>query len=118
MAWFRGIRYVVPWIAGVFFLAQVSGIIPGHYDHAGAAGTAHAFTHLPGDGTKSPHHHSLLDADDKCCALHGSPGVILAVLDTPAIELVPVRVMARPQAKPAPIPPSLLDRPPKLLPAI
>jgi hypothetical protein len=97
VGWFRAVRYVVPWVTGLFFFAQVSGIIPRHYDHAGRAGHIHALTHVHGYGSGGTHHYAILDSNDECCAVHGMSGIIPAILDTASIGIAKARVIALPE---------------------
>lgn len=72
MPWRRSIRYVARWVLGVFLLAQLSGLAPGHYEHAGAA-RGHTIMHAPSVGSGGSHHHVLGHSDDECCAVHAMP---------------------------------------------
>jgi hypothetical protein len=116
MLWIRGIRYIVPWVVGIFVLAQLSGLIPAHYEHAGAA-SGHATVHVPDLGMGGARHHALADLGDECCAVHAMP-VLPAVSDTAAPGLTPTHRLLSPQRMLASVRITPLDPPPKLPPPV
>jgi hypothetical protein len=116
MRWTSSIRAIAPWVLGIFILAQLSGLAPGHYEHAGAA-TGHAVMHAPNSGIGGAHHHALGNAGDECCAVHAMPAIAVAgeagLPHTTVAKrlLLPDRSLISVQFTP-------LDPPPKLLPSI
>src|SRR5262249_61091899 len=91
MTWCRTIRGVVPWLIGLFMVAQLAGVVPSEYVHL-TSGLAHAAAHQHDHGTPGhTHHHDGTKHDgtiaDECCALHLLPGVVplvsVAILSDP-----------------------------------
>jgi hypothetical protein len=113
MRWMRATRYIAPWFLGVFVLAQLSGIIPGHYEHAGRAGGGEAMMHMPSLGGQTAHHHSLADAGDECCAFHAMPA-LPASFESRAFAFDATPVMIGPERTLVSVPPAPLDPPPRL----
>ncbi len=77
MALFRTLRRFVPWLVGLFLVAQLAGIVPraAHAlpDAMPAAGHAHhQHAHDYADDRTTRHHHDDQGANlaDQCCALH------------------------------------------------
>jgi hypothetical protein len=116
MLWIRGIRYIVPWVVGIFVLAQLSGLIPGHYQHAGAA-SGHAMVHAPDLGIGGTHHHALADQGDECCAVHAMP-LLPAASDAAAPGLTARHRLLSLQRSLVSVRFTPLDPPPKLLPPV
>jgi hypothetical protein len=113
MRWIRNIRLIAPWVLGVFVLAQLSSLLPGHYEHAGAAGGPAAM-HAPSFGPNGAHHHALADSGDECCAVHATP-VLPAVSDAHAPGIAATHRVPAPQRRLVAVRFAPLDPPPKLL---
>ena len=113
MRWLRSIRYVAPWVLGVFVLAQVSCLSPGHYRHAGAVG-GHAMMHAPSLGPEPAQHHVLLDEGDACCGVHAMP-LLAAASDAAAPGSTAAHRLISPQRHLVSVRSTPLDPPPKLL---
>jgi hypothetical protein len=116
MFWIRGIRYIVPWVVGIFVLAQLSGLIPGHYEHAGAE-SGHTMMHAPSLGSDRAHHHALADQGDECCAVHAMP-LLPAASDAAAPGLTARHRLVSLQRSLVSVRFTPLDPPPKLLPSV
>jgi hypothetical protein len=122
-------RRLVPWLLGLFALAQVAGVVTlvsVHLQHViaseqdiakDAASTGisyHAHHHHIHDG--SDHHdHGAADPNDQCCTLHHHLAGVLphaagGQTDFPIAIVVPLPLQAFVPADPSP-----LERPPKLL---
>jgi len=127
MTWFRTIRGIVPWLIGLFLVAQLSGIVPAQPAHAhlGSEGMAlqvhhhHAHQH---HGERPWHHDGSEESgslSDKCCALHAFMTGILppAVASDPAVVLAS-RLVAIADQRFSGLAPDRLDRPPRPLPLI
>jgi hypothetical protein len=112
--WFGSIRCFNAWVVAAFVLAQLSGLIPGHYEHAGTA-SGHAVVHAPRLGPDGAHHYALADLGDECCALHAMP-FLPAVSGAASPVLSAAHRLVLPQARLVSIRFSPLDPPPKLLP--
>jgi hypothetical protein len=123
-------RRIGPWLLGLFFLAQIAGIVPlfgTHLQHiietqrdiasdlsvTGVADHAHNH-HSHHDGDR--HDHGANDSADQCCTLHHhlagvvpplATGNLRSFLMSPVVPL-PTRALAGAE-------PSLLERPPKRL---
>ncbi len=119
MAWCRTIRGLVPWLIGLFLVAQLAGVVPFEYIHP-TPGLAHAAAHEHEHGIAGhTHHHDGTKQDgavaDQCCALHSLAGVvplvIMAILSDPIGE----RLSAEPTDRVSGIGPGRLDRPPRSL---
>lgn len=116
MPWLRSIRCIAPWVLGVFLLAQLSCLAPGHYEHAGAA-RGHTLMHAPSVGSGDSHHHVLGDSDDECCAVHAMPVVPAAVgAVSPGVAAAHKLLSAERTLNPIGSAPT--DPPPKLLPSV
>jgi hypothetical protein len=113
MRWIRRIRSMAPWVLGVFLLAQISCLIPGHYRHAGAA-SGHAMMHAASLGSEPAHHHALTDQGDECCAVHAMPLVSVAS-EVASPDLTARRRLPLPQRTLVCVRVTPLDPPPKLL---
>jgi hypothetical protein len=112
MHWIRTIRSMTPWVLGVFLLAQLSGLIPGHYEHAGAA-NGPAAMHAPSLGLGGAHHHVLADLGDECCAVHATPA-LPAVSDVHAPGVTAMHLLPLPQRRLVAVRFPPLDPPPRL----
>jgi hypothetical protein len=117
MLWIRGIRYIVPCVVGIFILAQLSGLVPRHYEHAGAASGHHAMTHAASLGSGRAHHHALADQGDECCAVHAMQ-LLPAASNAPAPGPTPPHRLLSPQRSLVSVRFTPLDPPPKLLPPV
>ena len=112
MRWTRHIRFIAPWVLGVFVLAHLSGLLPGHYEHAGAAGgpaAMHAVSLVP----SGAHHHALADPGDECCAVHATP-VLPTMSDAHAPGIGAAHGLPSPQRRLVAVCSTPLDPPPKL----
>jgi hypothetical protein len=97
--WFRTIRGVAPLLAGLFVIAQLSGVVPSRLAHALPTINAvamvmhdhhmHADDHA--DDHIAKHHHHDGAAGDECCALH----LLVAVL-SPVIDAQPADLFSEP----------------------
>ena len=112
MRWIRGIRSMAPWVLAIFVFAQLSGLVPGHYEHAGAM-HGHAVLHAPNLGAGSPHHHVLGNASDECCAVHAMP-IVPALTEAVSPGLGATHRLFSAQQTLVPIRFAPLDPPPKL----
>jgi hypothetical protein len=121
MSRFRKMRRFVPWLTGLFLLAQFAGVAPlpvhsqpnapssvGHVHHHSASPSDQntAYNH-PGD-----QHSSLVD---QCCSLHLITGAVFPIVTAVPIELIETPILAMASPDIAGISPNLLDRPPRLL---
>ena len=111
MRWIRRIRYICPWLLAVFVLAQLSCLIPGHYEHADVA-AGHAVMHAPSLGSGSSHHAVLGDSGDECCAVHAMP-VVPAMTDAVSPGFTEKHRVIAAQQSLAPVRYAPLDPPPK-----
>ena len=120
---FRTMRRVVPWLVGLFLLAQFAGVVPrvvyAHTDTKPvAAHQHHQYVHNQSNHNKAQHQ----DPDqqhgniaDQCCALHLINGVLSLVIASSPIELASQPLLAVPARDAAGINLSPLDRPPRFL---
>src|SRR5262249_41679325 len=120
MTWCRTIRGVVPWLIGLFMVAQLAGVVPSEYVHP-TSGLAHAAAHEH-DGTPShTHHHDGTKQDgavaDQCCALHSLAGVVPLVMMAILSDLIGERLSVEPTDRVSGRGPGRLDRPPRSLPS-
>jgi hypothetical protein len=115
MHWIRSIRSMAPWVLGVFLLGQISGLIAGHYQHAGAA-SGHAMMHAASLGSGPVHHHALADQGDECCAVHAMP-LLPAANEATSPDHAAGRLLVSPQRSLVSVRFTPLDPPPKLLPS-
>ena len=111
----RGFRYLAPLLLGVFVLAQLSGLFPGHYEHTGAGG-GHAMMHAPSLDSDKAHHNALGRSGDDCCAVHAMQAIANAT-EAPSPDLTPARGLLPPERILARVQLTLLDPPPKLPPS-
>jgi hypothetical protein len=129
MRWLRTSRKIVPWLVGLFMVAQFAGVVPFREAFPSAAvGHTHAHEHAAGvsdthkhanDG--AAHHHHDDDAStpgDECCALHSFAAIVPAVLTAAIAAAVGKPLEDRRLENIAGITPSRLDRPPRTLPLI
>ncbi len=126
MTWFRTIRGLVPWLVGLFVVAQLAGIVSSDYVYGkpGAMASAHMHDHGGGGhvhdhGVADDHHGAPHDGliADQCCALHALAGIVPHVVTTVPAGSIAELLLDRPVDRFAGIGPSLLDRPPKSLPS-
>lgn len=125
MALFRTMQRLVPWLIGLFLVAQFAGIVP-RVPFAKPSATVvalqlhkqHQPAHDHSDQNKTQHHHPADQSGgitDECCALH----LLTAVVSVP-VTSVPADVAGEPQSEMsahsfAGADPSLLYRPPRSL---
>jgi hypothetical protein len=117
MRWCRTIRGIIPFLVGLFVVAQLSGVVPSRLVHGLPSVNAammiihdhHA--HAPMDQGKTTHHHDN-SAADECCALHILIAVLAPVLASTSISLAGERVSTERQDFVAGLLPRRLDRPP------
>ena len=78
MIWFRTMQRFVPWLVGLFLVAQLAGIVPrAAYAQpeamTAAAPAHHQHAHDHSDDAAPRHHHDDdqgANLADQCCALH------------------------------------------------
>jgi hypothetical protein len=121
MAWCRTFRGLVPWLTGLFLVAQLAGVVPFESIHP-TPGLAHTATHDHGHGTAGhTHEHDGTKQDaaiaDKCCALHSLVGVVPPVIAAILSDPIGERLLAEPSDRVSGIGPDRLDRPPRSLPS-
>jgi hypothetical protein len=125
----RTIRALVPWLVGLFVVAQLAGVVPvreasashsliqlgGHvHDHGKAAGQSGHHHHDHG-----MHDHGMVDLDGACCALHALLiGIIPQELGTAPVNFARAALTMISEAPLAAIHPGRLDRPPRPSPLI
>jgi hypothetical protein len=123
MALFRTMQRLVPWLVGLFLLAQFAGVVPRlAYAQPGAKAMAahqhHQHAHDRADHNKTQHQHPADqhgNIADQCCALHLLNGVLAFVVSASPIELSSQQVSAVPTTDVVGINASPLDRPPRSL---
>ena len=123
MAWFRAKQRLVPWLIGLFLVAQFSGVVPRLiYAQPSIIGTAtHTFdqpTHVHAGHIPSHKHDNGQPSSnlaDQCCALHLLVGVVPFVVTVVSIRplVEPLLDVSQPNA--GGIAPHRLDRPPRSL---
>jgi hypothetical protein len=118
MGWCRKIRGLVPWLIGLFLVAQLAGVVPFEYIHP-TPSLAHAAAHDHEHGTTHTHHHDGTKQDgtvaDQCCALHSLAGVVPLVIMAILSDPVGRPLSAEPTDRISGIGPGRLDRPPRSL---
>jgi len=119
MARLRTIRSFIPWLVGVFLVAQLAGIVPRVVDAQPSiiALVSHdhlQHTHDRADQAKA-HQHDDQDAAiaNKCCALHLLNGVVPFVVAFVSFDLVAEPLSQAWMTSIAGIEPGLLFRPPR-----
>ena len=122
MAWCRTIRGLIPWLIGLFLVAQLAGVVPSEYVYP-TPGLAHAATHEHEHGTAGhTHHHDGTKQDgavaDQCCALHSLAGVVPLVVMAILADRVGERLSPAAADRASGIGPGRLDRPPRSLPSL
>jgi hypothetical protein len=112
-------RRFAPWLVGLFMFAQVAGVVPlisAHTLHVFESKQVVSDDDLLAVGARgAPHHHSIADLNDQCCAFHHLAGVLVYALVVGPVSFARVVVAsAAPNMLLAtdPIPP---ERPPKSL---
>ncbi len=119
MAWCRTIRGLVPWLIGLFLVAQLAGVVPFEYIHPTPA-LAHAAAHEHDHGSVGhTRHHEGTEQDgaiaDQCCALHSLAGIVPLVVMGILSDPIGERLSPEPADRASGIGPSRLDRPPRSL---
>ena len=127
MAWCRKMRSLVPWLIGLFLVAQLAGVVPSGYIHAELA-LGHAPLHEHQHGTAGHTHHqdgtkqdgTKQDgaAADPCCALHSLAGVVPLIAIAILLDRIGERLSPEPADRASGIGPGRLDRPPRSLPSL
>jgi hypothetical protein len=107
-----------PWLLGLFLIAQIAGVVPVMFDHAG-----HVFESQPAladahdhsaPSRHGDHRHGIGDMKDECCCLHHHlAGVIPVTMPIAVFTLIAVLLVAPPSRTIASADPILLERPPK-----
>jgi hypothetical protein len=119
MRWFRGIAGLVPWLIGLFLVAQLGGAVASDqvrpvslaisiHQHGSAALAAedHGLAHDHGAGVADA-------AADQCCALHLLAGILPPLLVAHLTGALGESLAMEPAAAVGGLGPSLVDRPPK-----
>jgi len=122
-------RRIGPWLLGLFFLAQIAGIVPlvgAHLQHiietqrdiasdladTGVANHVHRH-HANHDHDR--HDHGVSDSTDQCCTLHHHlAGVVPSIAGGILRGNLMALLMAFPPSSLEGAEPTLLERPPKL----
>lgn len=124
MALFRTMQRLVPWLIGLFLVAQFAGIVPRvPYAKPDAAVAAQMHKHHQQAHDRAGHNktqHQNPDEQhgniaDQCCALHLLNGVLAFVVLASPIELSSQQVSATTTTNAVGINASPLDRPPRSL---
>lgn len=122
MVWFRAKRRLVPWLIGLFVVAQLSGVAPRlvHEEPSVVAMATHALdqhSHMHADhGTPHEHHDEQgTSLADQCCALHLFVGVVPFVVTAVLIEPLIEPLLDVSMSNAGGIAPHRLDRPPRSL---
>lgn len=110
------IRYATALLVGVFVLAQLSGLFPGHYEHNGGAG-GHPLIHAASLASDAAHHNALATCGDECCAVHAM-AAIPAMSEGPLPDTIRSSRIFRSERTLAAVRLASLDPPPKLLPSV
>jgi hypothetical protein len=122
---FVRMRMLRSWLLGLYFVAQVAGVVPLMYDHTlniyetkPVAGHAHLA--IPGNAAEpdAGHHHGMIAFHDQCCAIHLlsgplQPFILLARNATAWMPLSAPELIALVSYHRG-----RLDRPPKSLPLV
>jgi hypothetical protein len=118
------LRFVGPWLLGLFLVAQVAGILPMvavHIQHALASQRAAsddlvASGHIDRSHERHGHHsHGTTDANDQCCTVHHHlVGVVSSQIRVVRCCPLTVQRVARPQDPLLETILGLPERPPKL----
>jgi hypothetical protein len=119
MAWCRTIRGLVPWLIGLFLVAQLAGVVSYEYIHPTLA-LANAAAHEHGHGSVGhTHHHDGTEQDsaiaDQCCALHSFAGIVPLLVVATSTDSTGERLSPGPADRASGIGPGRLDRPPRSL---
>jgi hypothetical protein len=122
-------RRVGPWLLGLFFLAQVAGIVAlvgTHFQHIAETqrdiasdlaetGIANHVHHHHSNYEHSRHDHGVSDSTDQCCTLHHHlAGVFPVIAGGNLRRNLIAPLMAFPPRSFEGAEPGLLERPPKL----
>jgi hypothetical protein len=121
---FRTIRGIIPWLIGLFVVAQLSGVVPSrlphglptlnaaamvmhdHHGHAAAGPSSHSQQHK---------HNPDGSAGDACCALHLLIAVLTPIPDAAPAGVLSQRVSPTGMDSIAGIRSDRLDRPPRFV---
>jgi hypothetical protein len=118
---FRTIRGIIPWLIGLFVVAQLSGVVPSRLPHGLLTQNALAMVmhdhhaHATADHAKSSHQHHDSSTGDECCALHLLIAVLAPMPDAAPTGLVSQRVAPTGMDSIAGIRSGRLDRPPRFV---
>jgi hypothetical protein len=126
MALFRTMQRLVPWLVGLFLVAQIAGVVPrlayAKPDvKAVAAHLHHQHAHYHSDRNKTQAHHpgdQHGNIADQCCALHLLTGVVPLVVTAVPTELLAQSLLQKSTTAIAGIDANPLDRPPRSLPSL
>ena len=113
------IRTLVPWLIGLFVVAQLAGVVPFRQAVAWDA-PSHLGNMLGHDhhaaGHSDHHHHRIIDSEGACCGLHAFlTGILPGVAAAAPAGLTRARLAMISEDRLAGIDPSLPDRPPRPL---
>jgi hypothetical protein len=121
MHWLRPIRALVPWLVGLFVVAQLAGAAP--MQASAMPSSMAAQVHCHGEhGDAAPHHGShdhrahhpgAVDPADPCCALHAMAAIVPHVAEAMPGDFARTRLVARNGDRLADLDPPPLDRPPR-----
>jgi len=123
MALFRTMQRLVPWLVGLFLVAQFAGVVPRLAYAKPVVKTVAAHLHLqqshgPSDHSKTQQHHpgdQQGNITDQCCALHLLTGVVLLVDTAMPTQLLVQSLLQESTTAIAGIDANPLDRPPRSL---
>jgi hypothetical protein len=121
---FRTIRAVIPWLIGLFVVAQLSGVVPSRLPHGLLTLNAvtmvmhdhhaHATAELGNPSDQHKHNHDG-SAGVECCALHLLIAVLAPLPYAAPAGVLSQRVSLTGMASIAGIRSGRLDRPPRLV---
>ncbi len=122
MAWCRTIRGLIPWLIGLFLVAQLAGVVPFEYSHPTSA-LAHAAAHEhQHDSAGHTHRHDGTKQEgavaDQCCALHSLAGVVPLVVMAVLSDATGERLSPELTDRVSGTGPGPLDRAPRSLPSL
>ena len=112
-------RWLVPWLAGIFVVVQFAGVVsrPANAQSVAMAVTLHQHHHHPIEPEKQlpghPNHQG--NNEDQCCALHLLTGVVPAALNAGPVEVLSLKLSSPPGIHITGFSASPLDRPPRSL---
>jgi len=113
------IRTLVPWLIGLFVVAQLAGMVPFRQAIAWEP-PSHLGNILGHDhhvaGHSGHHHHGVVDLEGACCALHAFlTGILPDVAAAAPADITRARLAVISEDRLAGIDPGLPDRPPRPL---